>query len=1266
MRATAIRLGALALVTAFIAVLPFTPAQAADEPNALASWVVKKIDLPVTHAAWVPQRNVVVATVSPKHASLGNELVELNPVTGQVLRHVFVGSQPTRVAVSDDGSTAYVALKGASAITKVGLDAFQVDYVIQLPQPSRDFLLAEDIAVAPGQPNVVVASLARTTGLPRYVGTWAFKDGVALANSVSSTPANRLEFTDPSTILGFNTEAIRGSFSQLTLDDAGLTLVPGERWSMFEGEFAGTSLFTQDGRQLDPTTFESISGYGVGGPVEPNAATDRVAYLSNDSLKVSLRLFVASTRESVGVRDLGAGFGETDLVAAGTGYVAIGTNGFFLIGPDVNATTPVTTPSPERAKVDLLVRSTAKLSTSDTVWDPVHNLLYAALKSDSSSFPNEVVAIDAATRRVTRHVAAGKDLLLAASSDFSTMYVASSKTNTFAKLDLNTFALGAPVPFGTIDGADTYLNDIDVVPGTTDTIAATLGSASSPGAVALYKDGTRLPSMVTTGNIPRSIHFGSPTDLYGTGVDGGPSNLRFPFSRMQVTETGLELVSWGVSMMPIAGSNFEFDANGVAWSTTGRAFLPQYPWVTASVDAAGPIEVTGDRTYVVSGSYLVEFDQLGRELGRLALEAGNGIGYTQQLTKFGDGLVATSTTDGLVFFTPARCDGQLATILGRATAIAGTAGDDVIVGSAAANRIEAGDGNDLICGGGGKDTLLGGNGNDRIVGTNDDEWIEGGAGNDTLFANGGTDYLFGDAGTDTLQGGAGNDRLTGGAGADDIDGGDGTDIYSVGTDNAPHTVTLDNTANDGLVVGDGGLREGDNVRSTNEIIIGSPGSDSMWAGASYAWFIGGAGNDFLIGGPTADRLDGGVGDDYIEGGAGDDLIVGGDGTDECVGGPGTNSVYLCEAAQAARNAVSFQQNAAHNGATEKASLGTTVKQLWTKDFGGDVGVPLIVGDRIFVPVSMDMEMKIYAFARSTGQQLWQATTPGQGFAGGLAYDNGRVFAVSYGREVRAFDAATGTLAWATTVTQTARPNVDFGAWGIVAANDLVYVPVGGQLLALSQSTGTVSWRADTNYGGGTMPPAVTDTAAYVTTGCDYPVGLDAKTGTPLWSWPASCQFGTSRNIPVAYDGRFYVRYHPFHVNDAYVYSPTGVKLTAFDSDYAPAFKNGSGIYISNDRVQAWSAQTGELLWSVNPGTTTVAAAPLIVGDRVYIERRNGQVTAYDLTTGASLGVVGSVGTAVPDYRANNPGFEYAQILSGMAAARGVLAVPAGSRLSVFG
>ena len=116
---------------------------------------------------------------------------------------------------------------------------------------------------------------------------------------------------------------------------------------------------------------------------------------------------------------------------------------------------------------------------------------------------------------------------------------------------------------------------------------------------------------------------------------------------------------------------------------------------------------------------------------------------------------------------PGTCGGKAVTIQATANVTTfGTAGVDVINGTAANDKIYGYSLGDIICGRGGNDSLYGGGGGG------------GGVFADRLYGGAGQDHLFGDGGDDKLVGGAGNDRLYGSAGEDGLNGGSGTDACS--------------------------------------------------------------------------------------------------------------------------------------------------------------------------------------------------------------------------------------------------------------------------------------------------------------------------------------------------------------------------------------------------------------------------------------------------------------------------------------------------------
>ncbi|MGE3324461.1 MAG: peroxidase family protein [Acidimicrobiia bacterium] len=201
-----------------------------------------------------------------------------------------------------------------------------------------------------------------------------------------------------------------------------------------------------------------------------------------------------------------------------------------------------------------------------------------------------------------------------------------------------------------------------------------------------------------------------------------------------------------------------------------------------------------------------------------------------------------------------------------------TAGDDVIMGTAGADVINALGGNDTVCGNGGIDTINGAEGNDSLY---------GGDGNDILTGGIGSDQLYGDANDDTLNGGEDADYLVGAAGNDTLNGDNGDDYLDGGDNND----TLNGGRGGDQLFGYGGddTLNGEAVG----VVLGEP--DYLWGGLGIDTYNGGAGNDWLDGGDEAETMNGDAGDDVILARDGADTLNGGTGLDYLWGGLGTDT-----------------------------------------------------------------------------------------------------------------------------------------------------------------------------------------------------------------------------------------------------------------------------------------------------------------------------------------------------------------------------------------
>jgi Ca2+-binding RTX toxin-like protein len=904
----AVRVLTVGLLTALGLVLPTAAARAA-RTDPIVTWAMKKVSLPVIDAAYVPSRDEIVALVSPA-SPLGNELVEIDPETGAIGRHTFVGSDPFALAVSGDGSVVYVGTSGAPRINKVALDSFTIVQSIAMPAGRS----ARSLVVPPGHANTVVATLSDASF--NYSGVYAFVDGVALPNSTANgpVPAN-LQMTSGSTIWGFDVHYDPRTMTRMTLSPTGVSLASFDASGMpaaLQGKVAGGNLLaTNQGDLIDPTVPAVLRNFGGKGAFAPTPADNRIAFL--DPRDGFVKRYVLSTGVFVDSRQFSGLPNAKDLTATATGFAAWTEHALYLLGPSVTGA-DVVAPQRNLDTMSDLVATLLPIKASDVAYDASRGFLYASVANGSASYANEVVALDPTTGVVDKElpIAAADPAAMAISDDNSTLYVVLNATHEIARVDLASFTETAHWttnnPAGPVSAAD-----LEVMPGAKGTVAAASGDMYSSEGVVLYTDGVALPHSYSGSG---HIAFANATTLYGTSQNGY-------FWQYSLDATGIRKATYTATGSTNNSISPQVTWDGhVAWESNGLVFNPATNSIAGRMGAGDSVVDRGhNRVFRIGWSGLTEY-----ELDKLRPIASRSLSVSQppfgelHLVAAGTGFAATPY-EGLLLFRAPLCNGLPATIQAFTTSTVGTPGDDVIVGTPGAEAIDGGGGNDTICGLEGNDTLTGGTGADYLDGgdgtdtvrltagtaaqhvTLDDvaddgtagekdnvrpnnEVILGSEGADTIVGTSGNDALFGLGGDDTLQGGDGDDTIAGGTGADDLDGQGGYDNVRLGSDTQTRYVTIDDIANDGVA------GEHDNVRTSNEVIIGSPGSDRILGSSNSDTIAGNGGDDLVYGAGGNDTLTGGAGNDRLVGGDGDDAFTGGAGDDDLDGGAGTDTVNL--------------------------------------------------------------------------------------------------------------------------------------------------------------------------------------------------------------------------------------------------------------------------------------------------------------------------------------------------------------------------------------
>ncbi|MFI0849269.1 calcium-binding protein [Mesorhizobium sp. IMUNJ 23232] len=362
------------------------------------------------------------------------------------------------------------------------------------------------------------------------------------------------------------------------------------------------------------------------------------------------------------------------------------------------------------------------------------------------------------------------------------------------------------------------------------------------------------------------------------------------------------------------------------------------------------IERSGDQVTLSFSYYLTGYldEELGYYVwdGEIGAELGAFSGYVHQTLdrpmdlQFNATLASGVTTSGSYYLNDniggaALTSDFTVTLFDVAADYTGTAGSDVVFGSAQADKLRGGEGNDFLIGSAGDDTLAGGDGDDVLSGGEGSNYLSGGLGrdtvsyadsatgvwiqlmtlwgthgsfvdtynsienvigsdyNDTLIGNDGVNLIVGGSGFNSLRGEAGNDRIIGGDFGDVISGGDGNDILSGGGGDdtfrgGQGADQIDGGAGDddiasydnspvGVVVSlaDQSINTGEargDVLIGIEGLHGSNSRDKFYGDGNANWLYGGGGNDVLSGGGGNDILVGESGADQMDGGGGRDRV----------------------------------------------------------------------------------------------------------------------------------------------------------------------------------------------------------------------------------------------------------------------------------------------------------------------------------------------------------------------------------------------------------
>ncbi len=283
----------------------------------------------------------------------GNGLISVDPYTGERSPLVFVGSEPGKLAITDDGQSLFVALNGAGAVRKFDIPTRTAGISFSLGRDSFfGPMFAQDMQVLPGYSDSVAVSRVYEFVSTRHAGVGIYDFGV---RRPTQTPgffgSNVIQFSNsPDRLYGYSSEGDH-EFRRMRIDDSGVTTDPATiliggaqdiRFDSYDGR-----IYSNNGVAIDPEQRIVLGTFpitGSGSLVLPDSANGRTFYLTYlAGLGHMLRVFDPNTFVQIGqVELLGISGSATSLIRWSDDGLAFraGTDQIFIVTSPVPAMPP--------------------------------------------------------------------------------------------------------------------------------------------------------------------------------------------------------------------------------------------------------------------------------------------------------------------------------------------------------------------------------------------------------------------------------------------------------------------------------------------------------------------------------------------------------------------------------------------------------------------------------------------------------------------------------------------------------------------------------------------------------------------------------------------------------------------------------------------------------------------------------------------------------------------------------------------------------------
>ncbi len=326
------------------------------------------------------------------------------------------------------------------------------------------------------------------------------------------------------------------------------------------------------------------------------------------------------------------------------------------------------------------------------------------------------------------------------------------------------------------------------------------------------------------------------------------------------------------------------------------------------------------------------------------------------------------------------------------------------------------------------------------------------------------------------------------------------------------------------------------------------------------------------------------------------------------------------------------------------ALASKPKKLWSSSIGSGSGSrfkllasPLIQGDVVY---AMDSIGRIAAHRLSSGDRLWRVeTTPdhrdGDAMGGGIALEQGNLYATTGFGEVVALKAEDGSILWRRSLGKPLR------AAPTVFEGRLFALTIENETYALEAQTGQILWRhsgiAENAALMGASSAAVRGDTVVVAYSSGELFALRTQNGRVIWGEVLSVPtqkgalpaIADIRGLPVLEGGRIFAISHSGRMLSIDERSGGRVWESDIGGSNTPCVAGAAVFVLTNDNeLVALARETGRIAWisrlqkyekdEEKSGRTVVWAGPVLAGGKLWLVNSLGFLASYDPETGSEV------------------------------------------------